>query len=344
MAQNNSNKKLHSQSGKLFWALIFALSSVFKDKEKKIGKHLLSFEKKFNTDHCLFEVGCYLLFQVDRWLRIHEPLIEPDVIQDIYKQYVSLFSKALNAQSNNYGILLNERLLQYADMFKIDNDVTDHLDFLINKVIEITRNVKNHAHNDENNFLEEQYLQVAIMTWEIAMMPTIIDTLSTFCEETRLIKAERIKDSGKYYSGKLKLQKSIECFTKAIELLPRDAESYFLRGNDLSMRSLFPNLDYNSDGRAVVTVDENYGKNLTVLSDLGQKALNDFTKAIELKPRYVEALISRGVFYVRFCKEHPEFTTLARQDLEKALRISPKHVLADLAEDSLRELKTLQEY
>ena len=83
-------------------------------------------------------------------------------------------------------------------------------------------------------------------------------------------------------------EKAIEDYTKAIEINPKHAEAYFIRGNIFKKRDMY------------------------------DKAIEDYTKAILSNPNYAEAYGARGRIY----NERELFDT-AIEDFTKAIQLNP---------------------
>lgn len=137
-------------------------------------------------------------------------------------------------------------------------------------------------------------------------------------------------------------EKAIQCFTQAIEADKACAPAYYYRGLSYAMLKEYSRsiTDYSE---AIAIVNCLRGLNDNNLPAIGldfaklylsrgvanacmwqtEKALEDFTKAIELKPKYAEAYFQRGKLYLG----NNKFVD-AVADLSKAIEINPKYLEA----------------
>lgn len=118
--------------------------------------------------------------------------------------------------------------------------------------------------------------------------------------------------------------------SKAIEVNPRDAKAYFKRGNAYYEKAY----------------DEVVSKHIFDTEDIGEwkltdaekamyePAISDFTKAIELNPRLVNAYVARGVC---FGEQHQFERGIA--DCTKAIRMSPENAIAYYKRGYLYQMK-----
>lgn len=141
---------------------------------------------------------------------------------------------------------------------------------------------------------------------------------------------------------------AIHDYTKAIELNHKYAEAYYLRGNarsaldeNIGRTQDLPSKDFEGSMKALnkdITLDmENdpppYDSKGLGKFELGDDsgAIRDYTKAIELDPKYAEAYFARGLE-----KEKLEDNTGALADLNKAVELGyPK---------ALEEIKRIQKF
>ena len=136
------------------------------------------------------------------------------------------------------------------------------------------------------------------------------------------------------------LNKTIEYYTKAIELDPEYAAAYCGRGFAYYTKSG----DYQEaidDFTKAIELNPEYAAAYNnrggAYRELGQyqKAIDDFTKAIELDPKDAEAYFGRGDAYrekvYQDCKEKGEYkfhfgTEEAIKDYTTVIKLNPKHI------------------
>lgn len=136
--------------------------------------------------------------------------------------------------------------------------------------------------------------------------------------------AELYYNIGNAYQGKRDFVKSIEFFTKAIELAPGVSKYYLNRGNShkLMGKLELAMLDYDESINRSPNSLAFYNRASIALSKREYaKAIEDYTRAIELNSSFSEAFSNRGLTYLRSGS-----TDLAIEDFSKAIAIKPHGV------------------
>lgn len=109
-------------------------------------------------------------------------------------------------------------------------------------------------------------------------------------------------------------EKKIKYFTKAIELNPNYAEAYYERGYTIAHTLTWHGSWFNSDG------------SLDDVRFNDERARDDFTKAIELNPKFVEAYFERGKVYYGICRRIPDpYAKKTIKDFEKVVELNPSY-------------------
>ena len=137
----------------------------------------------------------------------------------------------------------------------------------------------------------EKRLSSKMVKMKTKAIPILMITLIGICILAPMVSAEPAEDwngigIGFAISGEY--EQAIECFNKAIELDPNNADAYFSRGTTHARLSQY------------------------------EKAIKDFDRAIELNPNYSEAYRNRGGAYAAL-SQHER----AIEDLNKAIELNP---------------------
>jgi tetratricopeptide (TPR) repeat protein len=127
---------------------------------------------------------------------------------------------------------------------------------------------------------------------------------------------------GTAYNRAGQLANALADYTKAIELDPKCAQAYSNRGTAYDRSGQLTNAfsDYAKAIELNPRLAQVYCNRGTAYSRLGQlaNALADYTKAIELDPKLAQAFFTRGIVYAEMGK-----TDEAAKDLQKAVELKP---------------------
>ena len=315
----------------IFGTIIMTIVSIFNNnKEINSNSHFGNFRDKYHNDRVFFEIGSYLLFQVEMWLQNNESLLKKEIIGDLHTKYVEIFSKSFNEPTEMCKRQLNERIITYSRILANDNDFESFLNHIINRIL------KNYNTNlSDTVFDDEMFLRVSISAWEVAVIPSIIQTLKIYCKEYRKHKYRRLVSIGIKYSEKYMHSQAIEILSEAITLCPQESEAYMHRGATYQMGTMLSLVNFDSEGRAVVTIGESISE-IDVLTEDNQKALNDFSNAIKFNPNNGHAYMYRGGLFAQLSGKNVIYKEFAIRDYKMALKIDPNNFVV---EDSLKELE-----
>jgi len=203
---------------------------------------------------------------------------------------------------------------------KNDSNVLQNIIFisLLNKLRGLCLNVE---HIDKSNNVTEEDLNITYFADE--------DKYDLCYSEIKKAMRNNPNDADAYWArGELYLERRLYDsaaldFTKVIELNPTRAEAYYKRGlsyigpEDNSpgarlLRAIFGNKEDKNDWETSVDLRPYY-----------DGATSDFTKAIEIKPDYIQAYYERAKIYEQ---QHKYDKALA--DLIKIIEIDPNHLEA----------------
>lgn len=152
--------------------------------------------------------------------------------------------------------------------------------------------------------MRTKYFPVAMV---MLIGPLFLSLFSAHAEKT----AEEYSQSAKTAVGQWNLTQAIADYTKAIEIKPNEADFYYGRGNAYVAQEASDWVKGNGDHDPT--------RHAGTSSDCA-KAINDYTKAIEINPNYAEAYYSRGKVYDKQ-RNLPQ----AISDYTKAIEINPNY-------------------
>jgi predicted Zn finger-like uncharacterized protein len=174
-----------------------------------------------------------------------------------------------------------------------------------------------------NNLNTSNFFSMARTDWQIYTARVGIDNAGSAAPTSA---AGWFEQGNKYMLGEMP-DRAIECFTKVLELNPRNANAYGSRGNarqdegdlDGAIADFTKALELNPRFAGVYS---NRGVARHEKGDL-DGAIADFTKALELDPREVAAYSNRG----RARHEKGDLDG-ALADINKALELNPRYAIA----------------
>ena len=105
----------------LFGAMMFGLSVFGKnDPRRNTSSELrglgLDVCKHYSGDSTLFELGCYMYFQINLWLCKNEPKRREEICSAFAQKFIRLFTEAL--RSTNLSAIVKQRILGYQELAK----------------------------------------------------------------------------------------------------------------------------------------------------------------------------------------------------------------------------------
>jgi len=137
-------------------------------------------------------------------------------------------------------------------------------------------------------------------------------------------------EKGKIILGNKLFYNSIRCFDKAIEITPKCAEAWFLKGRCLFQLGSFTTKIHTAKCPRTANMVWSQLENLrnTLL-----KALDCFDKAIEINPQYVDAHYYKGACLIEIGRPENDLSKVkeARMCFKRVLSIEPSHKNAQIA-------------
>jgi tetratricopeptide (TPR) repeat protein len=215
------------------------------------------------------------------------------------------------------------RLINDMFAYKVDIEATIDIKLLDERIKEIQKDsgLRQQLEAErERNLQLEAKISALQSSGSIASKQTVINVLNE-------LSASEWIETGLTIAEKGDINSSLQYFSKAIELDPRNAWAYFCRGQGFGELS-----DHNSaiqDFNKAIELDFPYamvyrGRG-AAYANLGKLALalQDFTKAIELDPQNAQAYYGRGLVYAGLGK-----LAMALQDFTKAIELNPQNAVA----------------
>lgn len=160
----------------LFAALIIGVSSFGKD------------TKPFSGDATLFEVACYMFFEIDLWLYNNQFQYRKEVTSYFIHKNVNLFSNSL--QTENIDELISERFAKYGEIAIKNNSAESYIDLLSEFVRRTKHNKlpqKIECQNADNYFNESDDLwddvfgvKMELSIYVQNMLPATYQVLNSF--------------------------------------------------------------------------------------------------------------------------------------------------------------------
>ena len=146
-------------------------------------------------------------------------------------------------------------------------------------------------------------------------------------EQERQRKITNLSNEAKEHFKNARHNEAVECYTKSIELDPKNPNTYYSRGNiyfDLKENKKAI-ADYTKAIEIYPNYYEAYYNRGCIYFDLKEykKAIADYTKAIKIYPKYRKAYYNRGLLYSRL-----NINDKAIQDFTNAIEIKPLDALA----------------
>jgi hypothetical protein len=156
------------------------------------SKHLLSkenwekFYKIYSGDSTLFEVGCFLFFLIDKWLRENKPnvnvygLFNP-LLNDFIKQFNNIFGHV------NSRDFYKKRYSKYRQIEKEQGDMEDYY-FYVQQLVYLTRDNAPPQENDFETtyivpFTHSFWIRINFFAWYESIVPYTIKTLKSYIKQ-----------------------------------------------------------------------------------------------------------------------------------------------------------------
>ncbi len=155
------------------------------------GKHFLSkenwknFQKGYSGDSTLFEIGCFLYFLMDQWLRENKPKINASVFfNTLLNRFVKRFNKIFGHV--NSRDLYKQRYSKYHEIAEAPNDsnIEDYY-FYVEQLVYLTEdNAQPKEHDFERitivPFTHSFWIKVQFFAWYEGVVPTMYENIKLF--------------------------------------------------------------------------------------------------------------------------------------------------------------------
>ena len=141
---------------------------------------------EYSGDSSLFEIGCYVCFNIDLWLFQNKLEYRDFFSESFYNQFVDLFSQAI--KTNNIREILCERLGKYEAMVRAGEPVENYRHLLF-ELIKRTRDNTPPEHCDYERLpialdasAEDTRLKIEILCYEDGMLPSVLKSVARYLE------------------------------------------------------------------------------------------------------------------------------------------------------------------
>ena len=163
-----------------------ALSFDLSDKSESIGVDHL---KKGVS---VFEIGCYLVFNIDLWLFLNEPTLREAISNPLQASFVKLFAEVFEMDFRAVGKILNEHLALFGRLAREKADAESHSFYFEQLLAESKNNdiPKSHGNFEEwdsinLDFFENSRIQLHFLNFEKHMVPALHKSLRALCDMMR---------------------------------------------------------------------------------------------------------------------------------------------------------------
>ena len=141
------------------------------------------FQKSYSGDSTLFEVGCFLYFLIDQWLRKNKPKINVSslfntLLNDFVKQFNKIFGHV------NSRDLYKQRYSKYREVEEEGGKIEDYY-FYVEQLIFLT---ENNAQPKEHNFERitifpftcSLWIKINFFAWYKSVVPLMDESIKLF--------------------------------------------------------------------------------------------------------------------------------------------------------------------
>ena len=311
----------------LFLGLIHIASQWGKYNVEEQDNQFYQVSKQYLGDATIFEVACYTYFRLENWLAENQPDLKANTGLPIRKWIEEKFSLTFYLNEGPVNQLLTGILEEYQAALGSELDLPAvHL--VLEKRILMTKGNKFDKRKLPKELaglsLDSQYIKNSLVSYEEIHIPILVGRAQDYCEKyinKQVKKAENQPQSQEekdyLYGMALVAQgdgvRACKALTKAITANPKHYDALLQRG--LVYITLYQPVD----------------------------AVQDFTRAIGLKPNEAMAYIYRGKCYHRNFRQSDQ--SLA--DYSTAIRLEPMNIagyLGELYDDlALRDEKQASE-
>lgn len=185
LAKNEQSVKRQSTAddSMMFFGLI-ALVAKF-ETEGRIVPFKRDAPHQLGDDAALFEIGCYLISSLSRWMFGKYPSQRERFIGFTNQSFVELSSKALDLPLSETGELFNRRMDFYADMYKASKPERDVLERVTDFVTYAVENGKCTDEDDAPLSLSMERLDVLtkVMLWSTHFVKAGIEMLTKYFDD-----------------------------------------------------------------------------------------------------------------------------------------------------------------
>ena len=288
----------------LFITLMHAASQWGKLGSTETSNQIDQVGKQYLGDATIFEIACYTYFCLESWLTKNQPKFKDDLVLPIGKWIVEKFSLTFYLNEYQVNKVFTEIINQYQAITSAEQNVEHVYLELEQRIIRTKGNKFNQKKSPKESskvVLDFQYIKHNIAQYEECYITAVIEKVQEYCtkhskkqinQETNIPQNQEQKDY--LYGMALVAQKdwvrACKALTKVIAANSNHYDAFVQRG--LLHIALHQPVD----------------------------AVQDFTRAIEIKPNEPAAYIYRGRCYHRNFRQKDK--SLA--DYSAAIRLAPK--------------------
>lgn len=161
------------------------LSDVLDDK----GKHFLSkenwenFRKNYSGDSTLFEIGCFLYFLIDQWLRENKPEINESIFfNHLLNGFIKRFNKIFgHVNSRDF---YKQRYSKYREVEEERGAIEDYY-FYVEQLVYLTEDNAQPEKHDFGTiatvpFTHKVWIKIQFFAWYKSVVPTMYENIKLF--------------------------------------------------------------------------------------------------------------------------------------------------------------------
>ncbi|MBC8016729.1 MAG: hypothetical protein H7X79_13470 [Sporomusaceae bacterium] len=307
----------HTDAYALFVGIIHTAVQWGKDPIEGQDDRLSQVSKQYLGDSTIFEIVCYTYYQLENWLTKNQPESKKQIALPISKWIVEKFYTTLYVDQQRVSQLVEEQLERYRTITG-DGKGLEELHLELEQRILMTKgdkfDKKNSPQNPASIVLDSQYIKRSLTNYEEKYIPEVIASMQEYCEKniTKELSQKENRNQHQHqgqqdylYGMALLAQedwvRASKAFAKVISANPNHYEALVQRGL------------------------------LHVILHHPVEALQDFTKAIEVKPSEPAAYLHRGKCYHRNFRQKDK--SLA--DYSMAIKLAPEDAAGYLGRGEL---------
>lgn len=265
---------------------------------------------RYAGDATVFEVACYTFSRLRAWLAVSHPAVEKTVVEQLAFWLAEIFAVAWHQAEQQVNSRLAERLDSYRALAK-DGDPAIRGE-VVRRVLATRGN--RFAKGDDLQVAEadRRFAEYSLEVYEKNQLPALLAAAADYCagQEAAQRPADREKQAGQ----------EVRDYRLAMALL---AQKDFLRAKNAFAKVLAADPD-NYDalverGRLQVSLSQPV------------EAIEDFSRAIAVRPGDSRAYLERGLCYHRVLRQADR--SLA--DFDKAIELAPDDAVGHFARGAL---------